>query len=122
MTKVVENTSSDSATAADTGFRPHTSHWGVFSARWKGDELEVRSHPDDPDPTRIIENFPAALRHRARVARPMIRRGWLERGPGPDNRRGRDEFVPLSWDTALDLLGAELTRVRDRHGAGAVFG
>ena len=41
---------------------------------------------------------------------------------GPDERRGRDEFVPLSWDAALDLLGAELRRVRDRHGAGAVFG
>ena len=37
-------------------------------------------------------------------------------------RRGRDEFVPLSWDAALDLLGAELARVRDHHGAGSVFG
>src|ERR1700692_1692571 len=122
MTKVVENTSSDSATATDTEFRPHTSHWGVFSARWWDDRLKVRPHPDDPDPNGIIENFPAALRHRARVAQPMVRRGWLERGPGPDNRRGRDEFVPLLWDAALDLLGAELIRVRDRHGAGAVCG
>src|SRR6202043_829587 len=53
---------------------------------------------------------------------PMVRRGWLERGPGPDERRGRDEFVPLSWDAALDLLGAELTRVREHYGAGSVFG
>src|ERR1700680_3135660 len=119
MTKVAENSSSDSAPATDTGFRPHTSHWGVFSARCRGNELEVRPHPDDPDPNRIIENFPGALRHRARVAQPTVRRGWLERGPGPDNRRGRDEFVPLSWDAALDLLGTELIRVRGRHGAGS---
>jgi biotin/methionine sulfoxide reductase len=52
----------------------------------------------------------------------MVRRGWLEGKRGPDQRRGRDEFVPLSWDAALDLLGAELIRVRDRHGAGSVFG
>ena len=122
MTKVIENSSSDSAPATETGFRSHTSHWGVFSARWQRNELEVRPHPDDPDPNRIIQNFAGALRHRARVAQPMVRRGWLERGPGPDDRRGRDEFVPLSWDAALDLLGAELRRVRDRHGAGAVFG
>jgi biotin/methionine sulfoxide reductase len=122
MTDVTENLSSDSTPATDAPFRPHTSHWGVFSARWQGDELEVLPHPDDPDPNRIIENFPGALRHRARVAQPMVRRGWLENGPGPDDRRGRDEFVPLSWDAASDLLGAELVRVRDRHGPGAVFG
>jgi biotin/methionine sulfoxide reductase len=52
----------------------------------------------------------------------MVRRGWLERGPGPDDRRGRDEFVPMSWDAVLDLLGGELRRVRDTHGPGAVFG
>jgi biotin/methionine sulfoxide reductase len=110
-------------TAADEApFRPHTSHWGVFSARWQDGRLDVRPHPDDPDPNGLIENFPAALHHRARIAQPMVRRGWLERGPGPDDRRGRDEHVPMSWDATLDLLGAELARVRDTHGPGAVFG
>jgi biotin/methionine sulfoxide reductase len=122
MTKMAEDVASDSAPAADTRFRQHSSHWGVFSARWQGNELEVRPHPDDPDPNQIIENFPGALRHRARVAQPMVRRGWLEGRRGPDGRRGRDEFVPMSWDAALDLLGAELARVRDNYGAGSVFG
>jgi biotin/methionine sulfoxide reductase len=122
MSDVIDRPVSDSGPEADVPFRPHTSHWGVFSARWSKDRLEVRPHPDDPDPNRIIENFPGALRHRARVAQPMVRRGWLDRGPGPDGRRGRDEFVPLPWDKALDLLGAELRRVRDTHGPGAVFG
>jgi biotin/methionine sulfoxide reductase len=107
---------------ADSPFLPHTSHWGVFSARWHDGKLEVRPHSEDPDPNDLIENFPDALHHRARIARPMVRRGWLERGPGPDDRRGRDEYLPLFWDTALDLLGAELARVRDTHGPGAVFG
>ncbi len=52
----------------------------------------------------------------------MVRRGWLERGPGPDPGRGRDEFVSVSWEEALDRLGAELARVRDLRGPGAVFG
>jgi biotin/methionine sulfoxide reductase len=110
------------ATDADTPFRPHTSHWGVFSARMHGGELEVRPHAGDPDPNEIIQNFPAALRHRARIAQPMVRRGWLENGPGPDDRRGRDDYVPMSWDAVLDLLGKELARVRDDHGPGAIFG
>ena len=52
----------------------------------------------------------------------MIRRGWLEHGPGPDRRRGCDEFVPVSWDEALDRLAAELRRVYTTHGPRAVFG
>jgi biotin/methionine sulfoxide reductase len=104
------------------GFKPHTSHWGVFSARMQGDRLDIRPYGGDPDPNGIAGNFPGALRHRARIAQPMIRRGWLERGPGPDDRRGRDEFVPVSWDKALDLLAGELKRVGDSRGPGAIFG
>jgi biotin/methionine sulfoxide reductase len=104
------------------GFRPHTSHWGVFSARMRDGRLDIRPYGGDPDPNGIIQNFPGALRHRARIAQPMIRRGWLERGPGPDDRRGRDDFVPVSWDKALNLLAGELKRVRDTRGPGAVFG
>ena len=110
------------ATPDDEAFKPHTSHWGVFSARMREGKLEVRPHPGDPDPNRIIENFPDALRHRARITQPMVRRGWLERGPGPDDRRGRDEYVAMSWEKVLDLLGGELARVRDKHGPGAIFG
>jgi biotin/methionine sulfoxide reductase len=52
----------------------------------------------------------------------MVRRGWLESGPGADRGRGRDEFVPLEWPRALDLVAAELQRVYAAHGPSAVFG
>ena len=112
----------DSGLDLSDGFKPHTSHWGVFSARLGEAGLEVRPYAGDPDPNGIIDNFPAALRHGARIAEPAIRRGWLERGAGPDDRRGRDEFVSVSWDRALDLLAGELARIRDISGPGAVFG
>ncbi|HLZ04203.1 MAG TPA: molybdopterin guanine dinucleotide-containing S/N-oxide reductase [Bradyrhizobium sp.] len=112
----------DDDVLSGTQFRPHTSHWGVFSARVSDGRLDVRPYEKDPDPNRLIENFTDALNHRARVARPMIRRGWLERGAGPDERRGRDEFVAVPWDEALDLLGRELARVRDQFGPTAIFG
>jgi biotin/methionine sulfoxide reductase len=100
----------------------HSSHWGAFSGKWQGDTLVVTPHPSDPDPNPIIQNFPSALRHKARVDRPYVRRGWLERGPGKDDRRGRDEFVAMEWDEVYDLLAKELARVRDTHGVGAIFG
>ncbi|WP_052097644.1 molybdopterin guanine dinucleotide-containing S/N-oxide reductase [Achromobacter sp. RTa] len=106
----------------DTGRKPHSAHWGVFSAAWKNGVLDVRPHPGDPDPNPLIDNFTNALDHPVRVTAPMVRRGWLERGPGPDARRGRDGYVRMEWEEVLDLLAGELTRVKEQHGPEAVFG
>ncbi|RVT97702.1 Asp-tRNA(Asn)/Glu-tRNA(Gln) amidotransferase GatCAB subunit C [Rhodovarius crocodyli] len=103
-------------------WRTHSSHWGVFSAGWKDGELVVRPHPSDPDPNGILQNLPQALRHQARVGQPMVRRGWLERGPGPDATRGADEYVAVSWPQVLDLLAKELARVQEQHGVASIFG
>ena len=106
----------------DTDRKPHSAHWGVFSAAWKNGALDVLPHPGDPDPNPLIQNFTNALDHPVRVKAPMVRRGWLERGPGPDAARGRDGYVQVSWEHALDLLAAELQRVKNLHGPQAVFG
>jgi biotin/methionine sulfoxide reductase len=84
--------------------------------------IEIVPHPRDPDPSPLLGNIPASVSHRARIARPMVRRGWLERGPGADRRRGRDHFIPLSWQRALDLVAAELRRVYAAYGPRSVFG
>jgi biotin/methionine sulfoxide reductase len=84
--------------------------------------IEVVSHPRDADPSALLGNIPASISHPARIARPMVRRGWLERGSGPDDRRGRDELVPVSWPRALDLVAAELRRVYAAYGPRAIFG
>ncbi|WP_114470427.1 molybdopterin-dependent oxidoreductase [Pseudorhodoferax soli] len=102
---------------------PHSAHWGVFLAGEGEDgNLKVLPHPSDPDPNPLIHNFPDALAHRARVVQPMVRQGWLEQGPGPDARRGRDRFIPMEWDAVLDLLAKELKRVQETVGPAGVFG
>ncbi|WP_162582925.1 molybdopterin-dependent oxidoreductase [Variovorax sp. PBS-H4] len=107
---------------ADPSYKPHSAHWGAFSAAWDGQTLSVKPRAGDPDPNPLIENFPEALRHKARVTTPMVRKGWLERGPGADAMRGRDTFVAMGWPEVLDLLSKELQRVKDDHGAQAIFG
>lgn len=102
--------------------RSHNSHYGAFFGEWSNDRLVITPHPVDPHPNRIIQNFSDALRHKARIAQPMVRRGWLEDGPGKDKRRGRDEFIAMPWDQVLDLLASELIRVRDTHGPKAIYG
>ena len=102
---------------------PTTSHWGAFRVRAEpGGGIDVTAHPDDPAPSPLLGNVPGGLRHATRVARPAVRRGWLEDGPGPSDRRGSEAFVEVGWDVALDLLAAELARVRESAGNEAIFG
>src|SRR5580692_1016519 len=100
----------------------HLTHWGTFEAVSDGERLtEVRPWRADPEPMPLIENVASAQHHPARIARPHVREGWLEHGPGAP-RRGDEPFVPVSWDTALGLLSGELRRVYRDHGAEAVYG
>jgi biotin/methionine sulfoxide reductase len=101
---------------------PHSSHWGAFSVLRREGHVEIVPHPRDRAPSPLLGNIPAAISHRVRIAEPMIRRGWLERGPGPDRRRGREPFVAVSWPRALDLVAAELRRVYEAYGPRAIFG
>ena len=102
---------------------PHSSHWGAFSVVVRDSGIEIVPHPRDPNPSPLLGNIPASVSHRARIARPMVRRGWLKGArPGADRGRGRDEFVSVEWPRALDLVAAELRRVYAAHGPRAVFG
>ncbi|GAA5166286.1 MULTISPECIES: molybdopterin-dependent oxidoreductase [Amycolatopsis] len=103
-------------------FRSHSSHWGAFDAALTPAGLAVHPDAGDPAPAALLRNVPAALDERLRVLAPYARRGWLERGPGPDPDRGRDEYVRISWAEALDRAAAELDRVRTRYGNTAIFG
>ncbi|WNV85814.1 molybdopterin-dependent oxidoreductase [Umezawaea sp. Da 62-37] len=104
-----------------------SAHWGTYLVEVSPDGLDVvsaRARPDDPDAAPAIGNVADAHRHRSRVARPSVRRRWLDEGPGPDARRGdpAEEYVEVDWDTALDLLARELDRVRSEFGNSAIFG
>src|SRR5215475_4795505 len=100
----------------------HLTHWGAAEIESDGRQLtSVRPWREDPAPSRILENLATAHHHPARVDQPYIRQGWLEHGPGAA-ARGSDVFVPVSWETALDLLAGELRRVYDSYGPDGVFG
>jgi biotin/methionine sulfoxide reductase len=104
------------------GVTVHLTHWGAFEAVSDGERLtEVRPWRGDPEPMPLIGNVASAQHHRARIAVPHVRKGWLDHGPGAPGR-GDDPFVPVTWDMVLDLLAGELRRVYRDHGAEAVYG
>jgi biotin/methionine sulfoxide reductase len=97
-------------------------HWGPFTVDAEGDQIvAIRGHADDPDPSPIGQALHQA--RECRVARPAARRSWLDGGPGTrTEQRGREPFVEIGWDEALDRVAAELARVRDEHGHAALYG
>ena len=102
----------------------HTSHWGTFTADVTDGRLTgITPFALDPDPSPVMQSLPDAVYDESRVTQPMFRKGWLERATGgsPENR-GIDPFVAVPWDEALDMVGAEIDRVRSDYGNAAIFG
>ncbi len=94
-------------------------HWGAFTALVENGRL-VGCEPfaRDPAPSDMLKSMPDMVHSPLRIVRPAIRDGWREGRP----RTGHDSFHEVSWDEALDLVAAELKRVRSTFGDKSVFG
>ena len=55
-----------------------------------------------------------------RLKYPMKRKNW-EPGGGKKELRGRDEWVRISWEEALDLVAGEIKRIKDTYGNESIF-
>lgn len=83
------------------------------------------THPDSPD-------FPqqrGCARGRSqrkqvfgvdRIKYPMKRKNWAP-GGGKKELRGKDEWVRISWDEALDIVSSEIKRIKEKYGNRAIF-
>jgi len=101
-----------------------STHWGTYRVEARdGRIIAVKPFELDPDPSPIGQSLIGALTHPCRVTRPMVRKGWLEKGPaGTGAGRGSEPFVALSWTEATELAARELQRVKREHGNEAIFG
>jgi anaerobic dimethyl sulfoxide reductase subunit A len=94
------------------------------------DGIVVRQKPDDSHPD--TADFPqqrGCARGRSqrkqvfgadRIKYPMKRKNW-EPGGGKKELRGKDEWVRISWDEALDIVASELVRIRDTYGQASII-
>ena len=78
------------------------------------------THPDSPDyPQQRGCARGRSQRMRAfgadRLKYPMKRKNWAP-GGGDKSLRGRDEWVRITWDEALDILASETKRIKEKYG------
>ena len=96
-------------------------HWGAYKIRGEQNKLELTPIESDQMPSRIGRGWLSAVRDtKTRIARPAVRRGWLDGDKGAS--RNNDHFIELPWDEALDLTAQELRRVIDANGNSAIYG
>lgn len=102
---------------------PHLAHWGAFNAVVENGKLQ-RCEPffADRDPSPMLNTIPELVYSDKRIRQPMVRRSWLKSREKSDRTlRGREDFVAVDWETALDLVAEENRRIRDRYGAEGIF-
>ena len=99
------------------------SHWGAFRAKVQGGRfVAIRPWEKDPHPSAQLPGVMESVYAPSRIKYPMVRRTFLEKGPGVDvASRGSDDFVRVSWDKALDLVASELKRVEQKYGPAATY-
>ena len=66
--------------------------------------------------------LPDIVDHPTRVRFPAVRESYLEKGVGSNRAgRGAEPFVRVTWDRAIDIVAAELERVKREHGNEAIY-
>lgn len=99
------------------------SHWGIVRAAVREGRI-VRVAPFELDraPSPNLDRLANLPYSPSRIRYPMVREGYLKKGPASRANRGKEKFMRVSWDEALDLVASEIRRVYGQHGPSAVFG
>lgn len=103
---------------------PTATHWGNYRVETDGERLlAVHPYEVDQEPTPIAQSLLDALDADCRIPQPMVRAGYLKDQWHSDGAgRGVEPFVPVPWDTALDLAAKALQRVKTQYSNDAIYG
>ncbi|NUP26313.1 MAG: molybdopterin-dependent oxidoreductase, partial [Nocardia sp.] len=103
---------------------PTATHWGNFRIGRDDDGgLRVTPAEHDPDPSPIGRSLTALHDPDHRIGRPAVRLGYYrDRENSDTSMRGREPFVEVDWDEALDITAGALRSTRERAGNRAIYG
>lgn len=99
-------------------------HWGILKLTIKDGKV-IKSEPwekitkmDNP-----LQHYTSDLIYKSRIKYPYVRKSYLENPDDPKRElRGKDEFVRVSYQEALNLIAKELKKTREQKGISSIFG
>ena len=100
-----------------------STHWGTYEVKVSnGRVVALDPFSEDEDPSPIGPGIVDVMDGPTRITSPMIRKSWLENGPGSNtNKRGSEEFVKVSWEKTIQLVANELNRVKSNFGNHTIY-
>ncbi len=93
----------------------------------EGDTIvKIEGDPDNPKSHGAICGSGMSEREihnnlEGRLLYPMKRKHWEPGTGGDKSLRGKDEWVRISWDEALDAIASELLRIKEEYGPEAII-
>ncbi len=98
--------------------------FGMFYATIQsGEVVETVPFEGDYFPSPMIRAVADRSQNQTRVEYPMVRKSYLQaQGPSNNDLRGKEEFVRVSWETALDLAAKQMRTTFDKHGPESIYG
>lgn len=99
-----------------------STHWGTYKvSQDRTNKIKLENWELDSSPTEFGLGLADAAVDDLRIKQPHVRRGWLESKAKNDGKRGRDEFIAISWEEAFNLASTELVRVKNEYGNAAMY-
>ena len=89
---------------------------------WK---IEARGQVFEPDMRSLLPPILLSYKKRIyspnRILYPVKRADWDPNGKRNTENRGKSKFVRISWDEAIDIIAAEIKRIKETYGMEAVL-
>ena len=93
-------------------------HWGTYTHEKNNNKPKLNYWSKDLNPTKFGLDFINAAQDNLRINQPYIRKGWLEKNK---TSRGKDIFIPVSWNKAISCASKELLKIKKRYGNESIY-
>jgi len=99
-----------------------STHWGTYKfSKDKDNKIKLDNWELDTSPTQFGLGLAEAAVDDLRIRQPYVRKGWLDSQGKSDGKRGKDKFVPISWNEAFELASKELLKTKNDYGNSAIY-
>lgn len=101
-----------------------SNRFGMFEATIRSGEVtSTKPSKHDYFSSPMVRGVSDLMQNQTRVEYPMVRKSFLKaNGPRNSDLRGKEEFVRVSWKTALDLVAKQMRTTFDKYGPESIYG
>jgi len=99
-----------------------STHWGTYEvSKNNKQKIKINKWSKDPNPSKFGYGLLNAAISDLRITQPYIRKQWLTDRDNKKKLRGLDDFVPVSWEEAINITAYELKKIKKEFGNNSIY-